>query len=129
MAHATVTPSMCRPGLRFLVSFEDDPGWHHERLLEHRVEVIGEGSEATDVRMIVLTLDADEYVESLSDYSSCRVLSGSKRYPADVGDVVSFGVVLSLAQIRRQVESGRVEADRANPEEGRAPLKELVFLD
>ena len=49
--------SQFRPGLRLLVSYETDPGWHHERVLLAPV---------IDDDWMVLTADGDVYAESFT---------------------------------------------------------------
>ena len=91
-----------RPGLRLLVSYETDPGWHHERLLL---------SPVINDDWVVLTPDDDVYAESLSDWKSVEVLSGLGTYPASVvGGVVQFGEPLGDEELLRLVATARETA-------------------
>ena len=91
-----------RPGLRLLVSYETDPGWHHERVLL---------SPIIDDDWLVLTPDDDVYSESLSDWKSVEVLTGLDTYPASVvGGVVQFGEPLGDEELLRLVASSRETA-------------------
>eukprot|EP00974_Lingulodinium_polyedra_P000117 10272-Lingulodinium_polyedra.AAC.1 len=56
-----------RPGAVVAVSYADDPGWTHDRVLGYPVE---EG------RWIVLTADGDEYDERLEDWQSAFDMTG-----------------------------------------------------
>ena len=94
--------SRFRPGLRLLVSYETDPGWHHERVLL---------SPVIDNDWVVLTPDDDVYSESLSDWKSVEVLTGLDTYPASVvRGVVQFGEPLGDEELLRFVASARETA-------------------
>ena len=69
------------PGLRLLVSYDDDPGYHHERILEYPVAP-GE--------WVIRTPDRDEYAELVSSWSDTSVMSGRPVYPERVRDVVAY---------------------------------------
>ena len=91
------------PGDLFLVRFELDPGWDHERLLLWPV---------TNTEWMILTPDGDCYSENLGDYSRVRKMSG-KGYPAGVENVVAFELPLTTAQLSEWVTSGRKQARAA----------------
>ena len=94
--------SRFRPGLRLLVSYEMDPGWHHERVLL---------SSVIDDDWVVLTPDDDVYSESLSDWKSVEVLTGLDAYPGSVvGGVVQFGEPLTDEELLRFVARARETA-------------------
>ena len=96
------------PGLRVLVSYRDDPGWHHERVL---------GWPVVDGRWVVKTADGDVYDEVFADWASVARLTGENAYPRGVGQVVAFAAwtqkeTLDFLQEAR-LEAKRVRRDEA----------------
>ena len=91
-----------------LVTFVDDPGWHHERLLLYPV---------TSRRWVVLTADGDLYDEDLDWYSSLTDVSGVP-YPEGVFRVVAFSLPLEDDEVLGYVKDGRAEARRVRALEG-----------
>ena len=68
--------------MRLLVSYSDDVGYHHERLLLYPIQ---------DERWVVMTGDADVYDEAFADYATWEVMGlGAGRYPDAVENVVAF---------------------------------------
>ena len=96
-----------QPGVRFLVTFESDPGWHHERVALHAV---------VDDSWMILTPDGHEYAESLSDFWTWSILTGSATYPPEAtGGLVQFEVPLTDDELIEAIVRARVvaEAERA----------------
>ena len=59
------------PGLRVAVTYEDDPGWLHERLLLLVIE---------PDRFVVLTSDGDDMYEEMRDtLLTAQVMTGRRR--------------------------------------------------
>ena len=93
-----------RPGLRLLVSFETDPGWHHERVLLAPV---------IDDDWMVLTPDDDRYAESFGDWKSVDILTGKDSYPTSAtGGLVQFGEPLDDEELVRLAVAARETASR-----------------
>lgn len=79
---AGVSMEHLRPGLRLLVTFEGEPGWHHERVLLY--PWLGD-------QWIILMPDGDEYAEALGWWNTRSVLTGKEAYPAEaIGRLVQF---------------------------------------
>ena len=60
------------PALRVAVTYEDDPGWLHERLMLWVVE---------PDRFVVLTPDGDMYEEMRETWRSAQIVTGRRRFP------------------------------------------------
>ena len=109
------------PGMRLLVAFEGDPGWHHERILQWPV---------ADDRWVVLTGDGDSYAEGLDEYDSwIAVPTGATEYPIEVRNVVAFENVPSRSDLWRYIRQGKAEAHRICAVEGRDPINPAEWLD
>ena len=78
------------PGLRALVAYDGDAGWHHERLLLWSVR---------RHRWVVLTPDGDMYDEEFADYATALVMTGMTRYPGGAVSVVAFDEALGPAEM------------------------------
>ena len=59
-----------------LVSFSEDPGWWHERLILHHI------THGESARFVILSPDGDLYDESVKDWERSYVISGKGAYPA-----------------------------------------------
>ncbi len=79
-------------GLRVLVTYEDDPGWHHERLLLWCVQ---------RKRWVALTPD-----EVFDDYESAWLITGVDRYPTGAVNVVAFDDALEGSDVLRFIKDG-----------------------
>ena len=101
--------SQFRPGLRLLVTYDDDPDYHHERILEYPVAP-GE--------WVIRTPDGDEYAEEVSSWSDILVMSGRRVYPERVREVVAFEPPLDKAELLELIRQGRLESDRLCAERG-----------
>ena len=86
--------------MRLLVSYGEDPGWHHERLVCYPLG-------ADRQRAVVLTPDGDMYEESVDDWDSVSVCNWATRYDDAVNQVVAFSTPLSDAEVLRHVKEGR----------------------
>ena len=63
------------------VTYEDDPGRLHERLMLRVIK---------PDRFVVLTLDGDLYDEMLDSWRTAQIMTGRQRYPDGPTDVVAF---------------------------------------
>ncbi|CAK0800111.1 unnamed protein product, partial [Prorocentrum cordatum] len=92
------------PGLRVLVTYSDDPGWTHERVL------LWLHSEARTSWQIY-TPGNDLYAEDFGDYASLIPMSGRRRYPPGVRNAVASNRGLQAAELVSLIRRGRGEAD------------------
>ena len=86
------------------MTYEGDPGCHHERVL--LTPVIDDDS-------MVLTPDDDTYAETFSDWKSVDLVTGKAASPAGaVGAVVQFTEPLADEELLRLVAEARETAHR-----------------
>ncbi|CAK0791289.1 unnamed protein product [Prorocentrum cordatum] len=91
------------PGLRVLVTYSDDPGWTHERVL------VWPRNEARTSWQIY-TPGNDLYAEDFGDYASLIPMTGRRRHPPGVRNVVAFNWELQAAEWVSLIKRGRGEA-------------------
>ena len=72
------------PGDLLFVSFSEDPGWWHERLILHHI------THGVTARFVILSPDGDLYDESVSDWHQSYIISGKGSYPAETEDGASY---------------------------------------
>ena len=94
------------PGVRGLVTFEDDPGWAHERLFLWPAAAAGGEPEG----YFVYTPGGDMYVESLADYGSGVFPTGRRGYPRGVPQVVAFNRPLEPEEMVELIKRARAES-------------------
>ena len=95
-------------GLRVVVTYEDDPGWLHERLLLWVIE---------PDRFVVLTPDGDMYEETQDTWLTAQIMTGRRYFPLGPANVVAFADPLEDAEMRRHITEGRSEEDRISAAE------------
>ncbi|CAK0824653.1 unnamed protein product, partial [Prorocentrum cordatum] len=86
-----------------LVTCSDDPGWTHERVL------LWPHNEARTSWQIY-TPGNDLYAEDFGDYASLIPMTGRRRYPPGVRNVVAFNRPLQTAELVSLIKRGRGEA-------------------
>ncbi|CAK0901765.1 unnamed protein product, partial [Prorocentrum cordatum] len=86
-----------------LVTYSDDPGWTHERVL------LWPHNEARTSWQIY-TPGNDLYAEDFGDYASLVPVTGRRRYPPGVRNVVAFNRSLQAAELVSLIRRGRGEA-------------------
>ncbi|CAK0900961.1 unnamed protein product [Prorocentrum cordatum] len=91
------------PGLRVLVTYSDDPGWTHERVL---LWPHNEGRTSWQI----YTPGNDLYAEDFGGYASLTPMTGRRRYPPGVRNVVAFNRSLQAAELVSLIRRGRGEA-------------------
>ena len=96
------------PGLRVAVTYEDDPGWLHERLLLWVIE---------PDRFVVLTPEGDMYEEMRDTWLTAQVMTGRRHFSMGPANVVAFTDSLEDAEMRHHTTEGRLEADRISAAE------------
>ena len=97
------------PGMRLLVSYNSDPGWHHGRVVLWMI---------SKTRFVVLTPDGDMYDERLRDHATVMIMTGRLNYPDGVINVVAFEAALENADLADYITQGRLEAERIVKAEG-----------
>ena len=105
-----------RPGARLLVTFAEDPGVWHERIVLYQ---------ATLEAWAIMTADGHEYVEHGSWWTSVETLTGCNDYPAGAtGHIVQFESPVGQAELMLAIRRGRelaIAFRRAHPSEGTPP--------
>ena len=88
-----------RPGARLLVTFAEDPGVWHDRIVLHQ---------ATLEAWAIMTAHDHEYVEHGSWWTSVELLSGRSDYPAvATGHIVQFETPVGEAELMLAIRRGR----------------------
>jgi hypothetical protein len=105
-----------------LVSFSEDPGWWHERLILHHI------THGESARFVILSPDGDLYDESVKDWESSYVISGKGAYPAGLeeGSFVQFDAPVEMREL---IGFHREAADYAAEvwtSEGLTPLSKVT---
>ena len=95
------------PGLRGSVTYEDDPGWLHERLLLWVIE---------PVWFVVLTPDGDTYEEMGDTWLTAQVMAGRRHIPIGPANVVAF-TLLEDAEMLQHITEGRLDGKRISAAE------------
>ena len=105
-----------QPGLKLLVTFREDPGFWHERLILYP---------ATLHSHAVMTGDGDEYVEHEDWWLTVTVMTGRHEYPPEMtGQVVQFTSPVEGDELMMAIRRGRELALReraAHPDLGVPP--------
>ena len=92
-------PKPVLPGSRGRVTYEDDPGWVHERVWLWPVSLTS---------YIVYTPDNDMYEEDQSDYESVVMTSGRTQALAEVPNQVRFSRPLENPEMLELIKQARV---------------------
>ena len=109
------------PGSRWLVRYQDDLDWWHERVFAWPI---------TNTRWVVRTFDGDQYDENLGDYERMEAMDNSGRYPDGVVQVVSFSRRLAQEEMQECVRDGRAEGERIRAAERLfTPQEPTVMVD
>ena len=90
------------------VTYEDDPGWLHERLLLWVIE---------PDRFVVLTPDGDTYEEMRDTWLAPQVMTGRLHFPIGPANVVAFTDPLEDTEMLRHITEGRLEGETTSAAE------------
>ena len=100
-----------RPGTRLLVTFAEDPGYWHERLVLYPASLRS---------WAIMTPHGDEYVEHEDWWTSVALMTGRVGYPREArGDIIQFESPVEIAELMVAIRRGRELALRARSAAGR----------
>ena len=107
-----------------LVSFSEDPGWWHERLILHHI------THGATARFVILTPDGDLYDESVADWNHSYIISGKGTCPpkTEDGSFVQFEAPVEMKELVGFHLEAADYVSEVWTKEGLKPLSKVTHL-